>query len=199
MNCRRSPALLPAPTAAKSTLTDSKAARSRPKPTSSKSASIKIRFPPNTIASATAASRSSPSPARRNFQGSVGGFGTDSALSTANPFLAGAAQSYYQYSYSGNISGPITKTSSYFFNAFTITRQNQSIVDALNPATLSNFSEAFPTPMNYFNLTPRVDFQISKNNFISIRDQYARYSGARQRSGRAQPPRASHRRRELEQ
>ena len=30
--------------------------------------------------------------------------------------------------------------------------------------------------MNYFNLTPRVDFQISKNNFISIRDQYARYS-----------------------
>ena len=30
--------------------------------------------------------------------------------------------------------------------------------------------------MNYFNLTPRVDFQISKNSFMSIRDQYARYS-----------------------
>ncbi len=114
-------------------------------------------------------------PGSQKFQGSIFSFGTDSALGTANPFLAGQP-SYYQYSYSGNVSGPITKTASYFFNAFTITRQNQSIVVALDPTTLSNFSEAFPAPMNYFNLTPRVDFQISKNNFMSIRDQYARIS-----------------------
>jgi hypothetical protein len=114
-------------------------------------------------------------PGTQKFSGSVGGFGTDSALSTANPFLAGEP-SYYQYSYSGNVSGPISKTSSYFFNAFTIARQNQSIVDALDPATLSNLSEAFPNPTNYFNLIPRVDFQISKNNFMSIRDQYSRYT-----------------------
>ncbi len=114
-------------------------------------------------------------PGTQKFSGSVGGFGTDSALDTANPFLAGEP-SYYQYSYSGNVSGPISKTSSYFFNAFTIARQNQSIVDALDPATLSNLSEAFPNPTDYFNLIPRVDFQISKNNFMSIRDQYSRYT-----------------------
>jgi hypothetical protein len=114
-------------------------------------------------------------PGSQKFQGSIFGFGTDSALGTANPFLAGQP-SYYQYSYSGNISGPITKTASYFFNAFTITRQNQSIVVALDPTTLTNLNEASPAPMNYFNLTPRVDFQISKNSFMSIRDQYARYS-----------------------
>jgi hypothetical protein len=115
-------------------------------------------------------------PGSQKFSGSVGGFGTDSVLGTANPFLAGQPR-YYQYSYSGNVGGPISKTASYFFNAFDITRQNQTVVDALNPATVnSNIIEAFPAPMNYFNLTPRVDFQISKNNFISIRDQYARYS-----------------------
>ena len=79
-------------------------------------------------------------PGSQKFQGSIDGFGTDSALNTANPFLA-RQPSYYQYSYSGNVSGPITKTASYFFNAFTITRQNQSIVDALNPANLSNSSK----------------------------------------------------------
>ena len=75
MNCRRSPVPLPAPMAAKSTLTALKAARFRPNPTSSKSASIKIPSPLNTIASATAASRSSPSPARKNFTAAIGSLG----------------------------------------------------------------------------------------------------------------------------
>jgi hypothetical protein len=114
-------------------------------------------------------------PGTAKFKGSATGFGTDSVLETANPFVAGRP-SYYQYSYSGDISGPITKTASYFFDAFTITRQNQSIVVAIDPTTLSDLNEAFPNPTNYFNLTPRVDFQISKNNFMSISDQYARYS-----------------------
>lgn len=114
-------------------------------------------------------------PGSAKLKGSLNSFGTDSAFNTANPFVAGKP-SYYQYSYSGDISGPITKTATYFFNAFTITRQNQAIVDALDPSTLSNFSQAFPAPSNYFELTPRVDFQISKNNFMSVRNQYTHYS-----------------------
>jgi hypothetical protein len=122
-------------------------------------------------------------PGTQKFQGSVGGFGTDSAFSTANPFLPGKP-GYYQYSFSGNISGPISKTASYFFSAQDFERQNQSIVDALNPSTLdSNIIEAEPNPVNYLNFTPRVDFQISKSNFISIRDQYTRYTEQGQRVG----------------
>jgi hypothetical protein len=116
-------------------------------------------------------------PGSQKFQGSINSFGNTSALNTGNPLIT-VQPSYYLYSYSGNISGPITKTSSYFFNGFTITRQNSNIVDALNPATLnSNITEAFPAPMNFFNLNPRVDFQLSKSNFISIRDSFQRYSG----------------------
>jgi hypothetical protein len=116
-------------------------------------------------------------PGTQKLQGSINSFGNTSALNTGNPLIT-VQPSYYLYSYSGNISGPITKTSSYFFNGFTITRQNSNIVDALNPATLnSNISEAFPAPMNFFNLNPRVDFQLTKSNFISIRDSFQRYSG----------------------
>ncbi|MFZ0340150.1 MAG: carboxypeptidase regulatory-like domain-containing protein [Terracidiphilus sp.] len=116
-------------------------------------------------------------PGSQKFQGSINSFGNDSALNSGNPLIT-QQPSYYLYSYSGNISGPITKTSSYFFNGFTITRQNSNIVDALNPATLtSNITEAWPAPMSFFNLNPRVDFQLTKNNFISIRDSFQRYSG----------------------
>ncbi len=113
-------------------------------------------------------------PGSQKFQGSINSFGNSSALDTANPLIS-EQPSYYMYSYSGNVSGPITKTSSYFFNAFTINRQNQTIVDALNPANVSqSLSEAFPDPLTFFVLNPRVDFQLSKNNFISIRDSFYR-------------------------
>lgn len=113
-------------------------------------------------------------PGSQKFQGSISSFGNSSALDTANPLIS-EQPSYYMYSYSGNVSGPITKTSSYFFNAFTINRQNQTIVDALNPADVTqNLSEAFPDPLTFVVLNPRVDFQLSKNNFISVRDSFYR-------------------------
>ena len=114
-------------------------------------------------------------PGTQKLHGSINSYGIDSAFSTANPFVAGKP-SYYQYGVFGNISGPISKTASYFFNALNVNRQNQFIVDAFDPTTLSNFSESVPAPMDYLEITPRVDFQITKNNFMSIRDQYARYS-----------------------
>ena len=41
--------------------------------------------------------------------------------------------------------------------------------------------------MNYFNLNPRVDFQLSKSNFISIRDSFSPLLRPRQRCRHAQP------------
>ena len=115
-------------------------------------------------------------PGTEKFQGSIYSFGNDSALNTGNPLVT-QQPSYDVYSYSGNVSGPITKTSSFFFNAFTISRQNSNIVDALNPATLnSNINTAFPAPSNFFVINPRIDFQLTKNNFMTIRDSFYRSS-----------------------
>ncbi|MGB0052050.1 MAG: carboxypeptidase regulatory-like domain-containing protein, partial [Terracidiphilus sp.] len=73
-------------------------------------------------------------PGSQKFQGSLHSFGNTSVFNTGNPVLNQQQvpqPSYYLYSYFGDISGPITKTSSYFFNAFTIHRQNSDIIDAL--------------------------------------------------------------------
>jgi hypothetical protein len=48
-------------------------------------------------------------PGTQKLHGSVNSYGTDSALDTANPFLAGKP-SYYQYGIFGDISGPLSKT-----------------------------------------------------------------------------------------
>ena len=48
-------------------------------------------------------------PGSQKFKGSINSFGNDSALNSGNPLIT-QQPSYYLYSYSGNISGPITKT-----------------------------------------------------------------------------------------
>ncbi len=115
-------------------------------------------------------------PGTQKLHGTIGSYGTDSALATANPFLAGKP-SYYQYGMNGDISGPLSKTSTYFLSADIFDRQNQMIVDALNPATLSsNLSESYPSPTRWVDVDPRFDFELNRNNFVSIRDQYESYS-----------------------
>ena len=117
-------------------------------------------------------------PGSQKLKGSINSFGNSSAFNTGNPLIT-QQPSYYLYSYSVNVSGPITKTASFFFNSFYINRQNSNIVDALDPTSLSqgvaqNIAEAFPAPVTFMNLNPRVDFQLTKNNFISIRDSFNR-------------------------
>lgn len=115
-------------------------------------------------------------PGTQKLHGGIIGEGSDSALNTANPFLT-QQPSYYLYGFGGNINGPLSKTATYFLSAQILDRQNQSIINALNPATLStNISEPFPSPATWLNLYPRVDFQAGKNNFVSIRDRYGSYS-----------------------
>jgi hypothetical protein len=121
-------------------------------------------------------------PGTQKLHGSINGYGNDSAFNTANPFLAGTP-SYYLYGMFGNISGPISKTATYFLNIQNVQRQNQTIVDAYDPTTLAPFSESFPDPAHYLSITPRIDFQITKTNFISIRDQYDRWSAHGQSVG----------------
>jgi hypothetical protein len=88
-------------------------------------------------------------PGSQKFQGSVNGYGDTSALNTANPLVT-QQPSYYQYSIGGNLAGPISKNASYFFNGFYASRQNQSMVDAINPLnTSAGITEAFPAPIDY--------------------------------------------------
>ncbi|MGH9605947.1 MAG: carboxypeptidase regulatory-like domain-containing protein [Terracidiphilus sp.] len=112
-------------------------------------------------------------PGSQKLSGSFGAFGTDSVLNTANP-LVSQQPDYYFLGFQGNISGPISKRASYFFNVYRMTRQNEDIVDAVNPQnTSANISEAYPNPSTILYIVPRVDLQLGGNT-VSVRDSFYR-------------------------
>jgi hypothetical protein len=113
-------------------------------------------------------------PGSDKFSGHVTSLGNDSAWNTANP-LVQEQPSYYVYFLQADVNGPLTKNASYFFSLFRLDRQNQSIIDAVNPQdTTTTFNEALPNPSSLLFANPRVDFQLGKSNTLSVRDSYSR-------------------------
>ncbi len=113
-------------------------------------------------------------PGSDKFSGHITSLGNDSAWNTANP-LVKEQPSYYLYFIQTDVNGPLTRNASYFFSLFHFDRQNQTIIDAVNPEDPStNFNQALPNPSSLLVANPRVDFQSGKNNTLSIRDSYFR-------------------------
>jgi hypothetical protein len=106
--------------------------------------------------------------------------GNDSSFNAPNPF-AGPEPGYYSTQYSGNIGGPLGKKASFFFN---LERRNINDLAAVNAITLDPtdvtqtipFTEAVPNPRTRTNLSPRIDYQVTKNNTLTARYQYYRDS-----------------------
>jgi len=116
-----------------------------------------------------------------------GGFsvnGNDSAFNSKNPFFnsedsAGEQYpSYHSVQYSGNIGGPLSKKASFFFTEDIRNIQDLDIVNAevVDPTTfvVSPFSAAVPNPKMRYNIGPRLDYALSKNNTLTVRYQYYR-------------------------
>ena len=115
-------------------------------------------------------------PGTDKYHGQLYVSGNDSAFNAPNPF-AGPEPGYDSTQYSGNIGGPLGKKASFFFN---IERRNINDLAAINAITLDPtdntsvipFTEAVPNPSTRTNLSPRLDYQISKNNTLTARYQY---------------------------
>ncbi len=103
--------------------------------------------------------------------------GNDSAFNSPNPF-AGPEPGYDSTQFSGSLSGPINKKASFFVDA---QRRNINDLQAVNAITLdpttfaeTPFVEAVPFPRHRTNITPRIDYALSKNNTLTVRYQYYR-------------------------
>jgi len=98
----------------------------------------------------------------------------DSAFNSRNPFVA-TEPPYHTFLFSGNVSGPITKKASFFFDAERRNIGDTSIVNAVVLDTNFNptpFSVAVANPRTRTSISPRLDWQATKNNTVTLRYRY---------------------------
>lgn len=113
-------------------------------------------------------------PGSRKFHGEFSPYGTSSGLSTANPFVQGHPD-YYLLGLQGNLAGPLSKNASFFVSGVYLDKQNQNIVNAVNPLDPSvGISAAVPNPTSLFVISPRFDIQVGKSNTLQVRDYFDR-------------------------
>ncbi len=99
--------------------------------------------------------------------------GNDSPFNSPNPF-AGVEPPYYSTQFNGTIGGPINKKASFFFSADRRDINELSVINATDPATGNPFGSSISNPRQRTNLTPRLDWAITKNNTLTARYQYYR-------------------------
>jgi len=120
--------------------------------------------------------------------------GNDSAFNSLNPFTPDVPP-YHSELYNGSIGGAMGKRASFFFNFEGRKINDSNIVNAtvLN----SNFEqvpqiEAVPNPRSRFNLGPRIDYQVSKNNTLTVRYQFYHDSETNEGIGQFSLPRQAY-------
>lgn len=123
-------------------------------------------------------------PGTDKLHGQVQARGNYSAFNSQDPILNSNLKSgelplqqpsYYSYNINGSVGGPINKSSSYFVSVFARNNQNQSIVDAINPANINEtLNEAIANPSSRIDISPRFDLQLGKSNTLTIRDEFYR-------------------------
>lgn len=112
-------------------------------------------------------------------RGNYSGFNAQNPILNANlspgePLIR--EPSYYSFFLNGNIGGPISGASSYFVNAFYRNIQNVSVVNAINPASITaanpnglTLNQAISNPMSRTDVNPRFDIQLGKSNTFTAR------------------------------
>ena len=117
-------------------------------------------------------------PGTDKFHGQFMVHGTSDAFNAKDPFIGEAEQpGYHSILYNGNIGGPLSKKASFFFNLDRRDTQDISVINT--PALDANFNpiqltQGVENPRTRTNLTPRLDYQISPSNTLTVRYQYYR-------------------------
>ncbi len=113
-------------------------------------------------------------PGASKFHGQVLGNLNDSVFNSRNPF-ATQEPGYHSEFFNGSVGGPLSKKASFFFTFFRREIEDNSVVSAfiLSPTlTQTPLSQAVASPANRTNLSPRFDYQLSRNNVLTVRYQF---------------------------
>jgi hypothetical protein len=120
-------------------------------------------------------------PGTDQFHGQLYFSGTTASFNARNPFAILRAGTpppdNHSTQYSGNIGGPLSKKASFFFNA-----EGRDVIDLkivstpsfVDPNTLQivPFSDIVPNPGRRYEISPRLDYQLTPTNTLTARYQY---------------------------
>jgi carboxypeptidase family protein len=115
-------------------------------------------------------------PGTDKLHGSVMLMGNDSAFNSLNPFVS-QEPSYYSTFLVGNAGGALGKQASWFGSVFRRDNASNSIINAdVLDASASpfNYTAAVANPQSRLDVTPRLDFQLSPNNTLTVRYMFDR-------------------------
>jgi hypothetical protein len=114
-------------------------------------------------------------PGASQFHGQGFVSGNTVSFNTRNPFVS-QEPDYHSLFYNGNIGGPINKKASFFFSIFRRDIDDANVVSAyvLSPDLSQQlpYNQAVVNPRMRMNLGPRVDYQLSSKNVMTVRYQY---------------------------
>jgi len=119
-------------------------------------------------------------PGTDKFHGQFMMHGNDSAFNSSNPFVS-EVPPYHSELYSASVGGPLSKKASFFFTFEGRNINDSSIINAtvldpnFNPVP---FAEGVPNPRSRYNISPRFDYQTSKNNTLTARYQFVHSADA---------------------
>jgi hypothetical protein len=118
-------------------------------------------------------------PGTDTLHGRFGVQGNSSAFNTKSPFVSAENQvPYDSINFDGNIGGSLRGVASYTISAFRRNINNSSIVSAvmLDPSFTNQvpFNTSIGTPQRRTNFDPRLDYQISRDNTLTVRYEYSR-------------------------
>src|SRR3984885_9994453 len=116
-------------------------------------------------------------PGSDKFHGNVNFNFGDDALNSRNPYAAEKAP-FLLKDFQGTLSGPINKKASFFIDISDRSINNGNIINGYNvdPSTfaIAPFNSVFVQPQTRFQVSPRIDYQLSKNNTFTARYTYNR-------------------------
>ncbi len=119
--------------------------------------------------------------------------GNSSAFDALSPF-ASNQPSFHSELFNGSVSGPLSKKASFFFTAQVREINDSNIVTAVVPLSTDlspqspNFEQAVPNPETRINVGPRLDFQLTPSNTLTVRYQFYRNSEDNQGVGQFSLP-----------
>jgi hypothetical protein len=115
-------------------------------------------------------------PGSDKFHGNVNFNFGDDALNSRNPYAAEKAPLLLK-DFQGTLSGPINKKASFFLDISDRDINSGTVINAViagDTPVGTPFNQVFKAPQNRLRISPRVDYQLSQNNTLTVRYGFTR-------------------------